>query len=125
MTSKIESLHDDKFGALLDQQYLQTDYQRQIAESTRGTWDILGKVNFAASGVNTIVSRPTMFMAGEGGRSERVTVTPNTPASNVPIYITVQSVLDGKVIATSVAKHMPEMSRTRRMKFYEEGIIYR
>jgi hypothetical protein len=120
-TAKMESLNDDKFGALLDQQYQQTDFQRQIAESSRGTWDILSKAKFAASGIDAVVNSPTFFVAGERG-PERVIVQPGgsqAPAGGASTVIENHfhiSALDGaSVLEVTKNKIAPMLLKLNRV----------
>jgi 2-hydroxy-3-keto-5-methylthiopentenyl-1-phosphate phosphatase len=79
---------------------------------------LLKKIKFGQHGLDTTVSRPTLFMAGERG-TERITITPNINMRAVPIVIN----LDGRQVAMAIARYMPELSRDGALKIHQRGII--
>ncbi len=75
----------------------------------------------AATGVDMIVHQPTLFMAGEGGLAERVTVTPNINMNMqaVPVNINV----NGKAFLRAIANDVYEMTKTREIKLHSNATV--
>jgi hypothetical protein len=59
-----------------------------------------------ALGGDYLVTRPTLFLAGEAG-PERATFRPAGGGSSQPILITVISTLDGREVARNQVRYLP------------------
>jgi hypothetical protein len=108
----------EKFDALKGSLDLTRDQMIPRLDKIVEYTSLLKKIKFGQHGLDTTVSRPTLFMAGERG-TERITITPNINMRAAPIVIN----LDGRQVAMAIARYMPELSRDGALKIHQRGII--
>ncbi len=92
-------------------------YLKAIASNTA----ILKNIQFGQHGLDTVVNRPTMFVAGERGTRERVSILPTFKFSAAPIIIN----LDGRQVAQAVARYSPQMTRDGVWRVHNNALITR
>ncbi len=102
----------------------------QIRDAVKWLWkptqaienytSVLKNIQFGASGLDRVVNKPTLFMAGER-QPERVTISPTFRFAAAPIIIN----LDGRQVAMAVARYSPQMSRDGILKIHNNALIGR
>jgi hypothetical protein len=101
----------------------------EIMLSNWNQYDLLGmivdntaplrNIQFGQRGLDTYVTRPTLFVAGERGRPERVTVTPNINIHPGRVGLS----MNGREIAMATIPYFHELSKTGVLKIHKNALV--